>query len=142
MNIGSPRKGDPNSMGRSANVPEALLCRSKEPLAGVSVLGAVIAAILVSVLISVLALSLLAVLILVLILIVHFYILRLNNTALAATLAYPLFQDLSLALKIRLQRSPARIAAVIPPAEALRPPVKIPRKPSLSTASFTPLARL
>lgn len=140
MNIGSPRKGDPNSMGRSESVPGALLCRSKETLAGVSVLGAVLAAVLVSVL--VLILILLAVLILVLILIVHFYILRLNNTALAATLAYPLFQDLSLALKIRLQRSPARIAAVIPPAEALRPPVKIPRKPSLSTASFTPLARL
>ena len=140
MNIGSPRKGDPNSMGRSESVPGAALCRSKETLAGVSVLGAVLAAVLVSVL--VLILILLAVLILVLILIVHFYILRLNNTALAATLAYPLFQDLSLALKIRLQRSPARIAAVIPPAEALRPPVKIPRKPSLSTASFTPLARL
>lgn len=140
MNIGSPRKGDPNSMGRSESVPGALLCRSKETLAGVSVLGAVLAAVLVSVLVLILLVVL--ILILVLILIVHFYILRLNNTALAATLAYPLFQDLSLALKIRLQRSPARIAAVIPPAEALRPPVKIPRKPSLSTASFTPLARL
>ena len=131
-------------MGRSESVPGALLCRSKETLAGVSVLGAVLAAVFVSVLISVLVLILilLAVLILVLILIVHFYILRLNNTALAATLAYPLFQDLSLALKIRLQSSPARIAAVIPPADALRPPVKIPRKPSLSTASFTPFARL
>lgn len=138
MNIGSPRKGDPNSMGRSANVPEALLCRSKEPLAGVSVLGAV----LVSVLISVLALVLLVVLSLVLILIVHGFILRLNDTALAATLAYPLFQDLSLALKIRLHSSPARIAAVIPPAEAFRPPVKMPRKPSSSTAFLTPLARL
>ena len=140
MNIGSPRKGDPNSMGRSESVPGALLCRSKETLAGVSVLGAVLAAVLVSVLVLILLVVL--ILILVLILIVHFYILRLNNTALAASLAYPLFQDLSLALKIRLQRSPARIAAVIPPAEALRPPVKIPRKPSLSTASFTPLARL
>ena len=140
MNIGSPRKGDPNSMGRSESVPGALLCRSKETLAGVSVLGAVLAAVLVSVLVLILLVVL--ILILVLILIVHFYILRLNNTALAATLAYPLFQDLSLALKIRLQMSPARIAAVIPPAEALRPPVKIPRKPSLSTASFTPLARL
>lgn len=140
MNIGSPRKGDPNSMGRSESVPGALLCRSKETLAGVSVLGAVLAAVLVSVLVLILLVVL--ILILVLILIVHFYILRLNNTALAATLAYPLFQDLSLALKIRLQRSPARIAAVIPPAEALRPPVKIPRKPFLSTASFTPLARL
>ena len=140
MNIGSPRKGDPNSMGRSESVPGAALCRSKETLAGVSVLGAVLAAVLVSVLVLILLVVL--ILILVLILIVHFYILRLNNTALAATLAYPLFQDLSLALKIRLQRSPARIAAVIPPAEALRPPVKIPRKPSLSTASFTPLARL
>ena len=140
MNIGSPRKGDPNSMGRSESVPGALLCRSKETLAGVSVLGAVLAAVLVSVLVLILLVVL--ILILVLILIVHFYILRLNNTALAATLAYPLFHDLSLALKIRLQRSPARIAAVIPPAEALRPPVKIPRKPSLSTASFTPLARL
>ena len=140
MNIGSPRKGDPNSMGRSESVPGAALCRSKETLAGVSVLGAVLAAVLVSVLVLILLVVL--ILILVLILIVHFFILRLNDTALAATLAYPLFQDLSLALKIRLQRSPARIAAVIPPAEALRPPVKIPRKPSLSTASFTPLARL
>ena len=140
MNIGSPRKGDPNSMGRSESVPGALLCRSKETLAGVSVLGAVLAAVLVSVLVLILLVVL--ILILVLILIVHFYILRLNNTALAATLAYPLFQDLSLALKIRLQSSPARIAAVIPPADALRPPVKIPRKPSLSTASFTPFARL
>lgn len=142
MNIGSPRKGDPNSMGRSANVPEALLCRSKEPLAGVSVLGAVLAAVLVSVLISVLALVLFVVLSLVLILVVHGFILRLNDTALAATLAYPLFQDLSLALKIRLHSSPARIAAVIPPAEAFRPPVKMPRKPSSSTAFLTPLARL
>ena len=140
MNIGSPRKGDPNSMGRSESVPGALLCRSKETLAGVSVLGAVLAAVLVSVLVLILLVVL--ILILVLILIVHFYILRLNNTALAATLAYPLFQDLSLALKIRLHSSPARIAAVIPPAEAFRPPVKMPRKPSSSTAFLTPLARL
>ena len=89
MNIGSPRKGDPNSMGRSESVPGALLCRSKETLAGVSVLGAVLAAVLVSVL--VLILILLAVLLLVLILIVHLFVLRLINAAFTATIAYPIF---------------------------------------------------
>ena len=35
----------------------------------------------------------------------------------------------------------AVMAAVIPPAVALSPPVSTPRKPSWPTASFTPFAR-
>ena len=60
----------------------------------------------------------------------------------AAILAYPKNQLLSLALKSRLARSPATIATVIPPADASNPPLKMPIKPSLSTASRTPFARL
>ena len=78
-------------MGCSAGVPGALLCRSKEPLTGVSVLGAILVFILVSVLVSVLVLRLLVVLGLVLILIVHLFVLRLINAAFTATIAYPIF---------------------------------------------------
>ena len=39
--------------------------------------------------------------------------------------ACPSFQDLSLALKRRLAIRPAKMAAVMPPAEAFSPPVKI-----------------
>ena len=47
----------------------------------------------------------------------------------AAELACPVFQHLSLSLKIRLTNSPAKMAAVMPPAVAFSPPRKIPRKP-------------
>ena len=52
------------------------------------------------------------------------------------------FQALSFALKIRPTRSPAKMAMVMPPAVAFSPPVKIPRNPCRSMASFTPLARV
>ena len=56
---------------------------------------------------------------------------------------YPVaFQNDILEEKISDINRPKQIAAEIPPAVAERPPVKIPRKPSLSMASFTPLARL
>ena len=54
----------------------------------------------------------------------------------------PKTQDLSFALKKRLASSPAATAAVIPPAVALSPPVRVPKNPSCVTASLTPFARL
>ena len=58
-----------------------------------------------------------------------------------ANIVCPTIHDLSLALKIRLTIRPAITAAVIPPAVALSPPVRIPMKPSCWTASLTPFAR-
>ena len=46
-----------------------------------------------------------------------------------ALLAMTAFYDLSFGLKIRLTTRPERMATVMPPAVAFRPPVKIPRKP-------------
>ena len=53
----------------------------------------------------------------------------------------PKIQDLSFGLKIRLASNPAKMAAAIPPAEDLSPPVNIPKNPFSYTASLTPLAR-
>ena len=102
-------------------------------------LAAVLVLIVVLILVVlVVILVLIAVLILVLI-VVH------NNTSVvflrtAARVVYPVCQALSFALNKRLTISPAVIAAVIPPAVAFRPPVRMPRKPSCMTASFTPFA--
>ena len=60
----------------------------------------------------------------------------------AARIAYPEYQDLSFGLNTKLAKSPATMAAVIPPAVPLRPPVNIPRKPCSSTAERTLLARV
>ncbi len=74
------------------------------------------------------------------VLVVHSKILRFYICGNAASIGYPKYQDLSFGLNIRLVRSPATIAAVMPPAVAFNPPVSIPRKPCWSTASLTPLA--
>ena len=93
-------------------------------LVGVVILIAVLVAILVGILV------LGTVLIDVLVLIVHDSFLRSMVCGEgAAELACPVFQHLSLSLKIRLTNSPANMAAVMPPAVAFSPPRKIPRKP-------------
>ena len=91
--------------------------------------GVFVAAVLIAVL--VLIGILVAVLVLVLILVIHgqyppccFF------CGSSATIGCPGFQDLSLGLKRMLIRSPEKTAAVIPPAEAFKPPVNIPEKPS------------
>ena len=101
--------------------------RSGVSLAAVSILVCVL---LVFVLILALILVLVLVLILVLVLVIHTRFLRFLSYGLAANIACPAFQDLSLALKIKLASRPARMAAVMPPAAAFSPPVKIPRNPS------------
>ena len=98
------------------------------PLAAVLVLAAVLAVILIAILVIVLVLIL--VVILISVLIVHSSLPPKVSYGIAATLVYPLFQDLSFALKRRLAITPEMMAAVIPPAEAFSPPRKIPRKPS------------
>ena len=97
-------------------------------LVSVLVLIVVLIAVLVVVLILVLVVILIAVLILVLV--IHDSLPPLFYHGLAANIACPAFQDLSLALKIKLASRPARMAAVMPPAAAFSPPVKIPRNPS------------
>ncbi len=91
----------------------------------------ILAAVLIAVLAIILVVLVLAVvLVLILVLVVHDLFLQCLSYGLAATIACPDAQDLSLALKRKLAARPARMAAVIPPAEAFSPPVKIPRKPS------------
>ena len=58
-----------------------------------------------------------------------------------AASVYPGCQDLSLGLNRILTSRPENTAAVMPPAEAFSPPVKIPGNPSVSTAFLTPSAR-
>ena len=53
-----------------------------------------------------------------------------------------IIHDLSSGRKTRALRKPKNTAAAIPPAQAVRPPRRAPRSPSLFTASRTPLARL
>lgn len=97
-------------------------------LVGVLVAVLILVGILIAVLVGVAVLSI--VLILVLVLVVHFCSSEyLVEAAVPLRLAYPVFQHLSLSLKIRLTRSPEKMAAVMPPAVAFRPPVKIPGKP-------------
>ena len=95
-------------------------------LVGVLVAVLILVGILIAVLVGVAVLSI----VLVLVLVVHFCSSEcLVEAAVPLRLAYPVFQHLSLSLKIRLTRSPAKMAAVMPPAVAFRPPVKIPGKP-------------
>lgn len=104
-------------------------------------LAAVFVLIIVLILIFVLVVVLILIVVLVLVLIIHRKFLRLYHLG-YPKIVYPFTYDLSLALKIKLTNNPATIAAVIPPAVAFSPPVKIPITPSLDIASFTPLARL
>ena len=81
------------------------------------------------------------ILVLVLVLIIHFDDPPECFCGDTAVSVCPVCQDLSLGLKIKLTRSPEKMAAVIPPADAFRPPMKIPGKPWLSTAFRTPSAK-
>ena len=104
-------------------------------------------AVLILVLVLVLAL-ILAVMVLILVLaliLVAIHVMILQNMVFTAGPlgeVCPKTQDLSFALKKRLASSPAATAAVIPPAVALSPPVRVPKNPSWVTASLTPFARL
>lgn len=113
-------------------------------LAVVLVLVAVllIAAVLVVILILVVVLAVAVVLVLILVLVHGKSSVICLFCGIAAGVACPFSQLLSLSLKIKLTRSPAIMAAVMPPAQALSPPVKMPRKPSWSTAVRTPLAKV
>ena len=71
---------------------------------------------------------LIVILILVLVLIIHLKILRLHHLGFPK-IVFPHIQDLSFGRKNKLTRRPATIAAVIPPAVAFNPPVKIPMIP-------------
>ena len=111
-------------------------------LSAVLVLVAVVLAIILVIVAVVLIVVLIAVLVHTLvILVVHDEILRfIYNFGKAVIIYCPVSYDLSLALKRILMIKPNRIAALIPPADAVRPPVKIPRNPILDTASRTPFA--
>ena len=101
-----------------------------------------LALILIAVLILVLILVavLVLVLILVLILLVHDKYLSLFLCGIAVVIVFTKYQDLSLSLKMMETIRPERIAAVIPPALAFSPPVRIPMTPSASMASRIPFA--
>lgn len=92
------------------------------------VLGVVLIAVLI--LVVVLVLILIGILVAVLVLVIHNSLPPMFSYGLAAALDCPVFQALSFALKTRLATRPARMAAVIPPAAAFSPPVKIPMNPS------------
>ncbi len=100
------------------------------------------AVLVVLVFVLILVVILVLVVILILVLVLHDRFLHIIDGGIAAKLSFPKIQALSLALKIKLESSPAKIAAAMPPAQAFSPPVKIPRNPLSSTASLTPLARL
>ena len=109
----------------------------------VLVLAAVLVVlVVVLVLIAVLVLVLVVVLVLISVLVIHIFIPPVFAADLPLGIDYPKIQDLSFALKIRLTKRPAVIAAAMPPAVALSPPDSTPRKPSSLTASRTPFARL
>ena len=107
-------------------------------------LAAVAALVVVLILILVLLVlvAVLILLILISVLVIHFGFLPSIHCGKTAFPVFPGFQDLSLGRNRRLAARPAVMAVVIPPAAAFSPPVKMPRKPSLSTASRTPLARV
>ena len=92
--------------------------RARFYLAVVLVLAVLVVLVLVVLVLIVLVLVL-VVLILVLVLVIHNEFLRICTYGIAAKLACPKNYDLSLALKIRLTRSPQKTAAVISPAAAL-----------------------
>ena len=107
----------------------------------IAVLVIVLAIVLVAVLVIVLIVAL-VVLILIAVLIIHCLYPPDIVMRHAATIACPIFQALSFGLNKKLASKPAVMAAVIPPAVAFKPPMKMPRNPSSCTASFTPLAML
>ena len=114
--------------------------RCNRPLRLVLVL--VVLILLIVLILAVLVILVLVVLVVLILLVIHDCILHIFlYCERAARLICPGIQDLSLALKSRLTSKPLTIAAVIPPAVDFNPPVKTPSSPSLSTASFTPLAR-
>ena len=84
----------------------------------------------VSVLILVLILGLVLVAVLITVLVIHCLFLREFFLRYSALVACPKSYDLSFALKMRLASKPAVMAAAIPPALAVSPPVKIPTNPS------------
>lgn len=123
--------------------PGGIRTASAAVLLVVGLLVAVLILILAVVLVLVLVIVLAVVLILVLILIViHCQFLHILLCGLSAFVACPKIHDLSFGLKRMAARTPQTMAAVMPPAVAFRPPVKMPRNPSWVTASFTPFARL
>ena len=93
-------------------------------------MGAHFALAAVAVLVVVLVLVIILVVVLITVLVIHSYFLQIFLTDESATVVYPKTYALSFALKRKLAINPALIAAVIPPADAFSPPVKIPRKPS------------
>ena len=105
------------------------------------VLVLVAALIAILILVTILVLILIIILILVLI-VVHDYFLQSFNLRHSATVVCPKFYALSRALNMKLIRSPAVIAAVMPPAAAFKPPVSTPISPSCCTASFTPFDKV
>ena len=74
--------------------------------------------------------------------VIHFEFLRFVLYGITAILLCPKIQDLSFALNKSPANNPATIAAVIPPAVAFKPPVKMPINPFSLMASFTPFARV
>ena len=98
--------------------------------------------VLILVLVAVLVLITVLVVVLITVLVIHDSSSKICTCGIAASIVCPVFQLLSFGRKRKLARRPAVMATVIPPAQAFSPPVKIPRKPSLCTASRTPLARL
>lgn len=104
----------------------------------------VLLVVLLIVLVTVILVVLLVVLVTVvlIVLIIHISFLRLFLCGNAARIVYPGIYDLSFALKIRPTKAPNTMAAVMPPAAAFRPPVNIPKNPSVAMVSFTPLAKV
>ena len=114
-------------------------------LTAVLVLIALILVLIVVLVVVLVLASVLAVILVVLILIlvlVHVGFLQLSFYGIAARIAFPNCQDLSLGRNRRLASKPLMIATVIPPALAFKPPINMPRNPFSSTASRTPLARM
>lgn len=93
-------------------------------------LSAVLVLVAALVLILVVVLVLVLILVLVLVLVIHSSLPPILICGYAAMVACPKDQDLSFALKRSPAISPAKMAAVMPPAAAFSPPVKIPRNPS------------
>ena len=106
----------------------------------------ILVALLVVVLVLIVILAAITVLILITVLVLILIVIHNNSSEYiilrqCATVDFPNYQVLFFGLNRKLIIKPPRIAAVIPPAVALRPPVRIPRNPSSLIASFTPFAR-
>ena len=125
------------------NVCPAGIRRGSGLLPAVPALAALILVLAVLILVLVLAVLILILVLALILVAIHVMILQ-NMVFTAGPLGEvcPKTQDLSFALKKRLASSPAATAAVIPPAVALSPPVRVPKNPSWVTASLTPFARL